>query len=134
MVLEVSDTTFKRLQRHAVPLVDSVEDVLVRLLDHFENSYQQKEVIMNNSTSRAVLSDQFEPLRGLQRELWELVIMKMPNQRFSLRDVYDRMAPLVKLRPQVQEIEASIRAALEKLRDKGFIEFIDNRGQYRRLR
>lgn len=72
-------------------------------------------------------------LKGFQKEVWHHVIDKMPFDRFTLRDVYERMTPLAELRPHVKELKASIRAALEKLRDRGLIEFVDNRGTYRRL-
>ena len=73
-------------------------------------------------------------LRGLQKEVWELVIEPTPMKTFTLRDVYARETPLAKLRPHVKELRASIRGTLEKLRDKGFIEFVDNQGTYRKLR
>ena len=34
----LSESLFGRLQKHAVPLVDSIEDVVARILDAFENS------------------------------------------------------------------------------------------------
>jgi hypothetical protein len=36
--VELSATTFTRLQAHAVPLVDSIESVINRLIDFFESS------------------------------------------------------------------------------------------------
>jgi hypothetical protein len=33
---EISTATFSRLQSHAIPLRDSVEDVIIRLIDNFE--------------------------------------------------------------------------------------------------
>ena len=35
--VELSPATFKRLQHHAVPLVDTIETVVARILDAFEN-------------------------------------------------------------------------------------------------
>src|SRR5438552_1897994 len=37
-VVRLSDEVFERLQRHAVPLVDSTSDVMARILDHYESS------------------------------------------------------------------------------------------------
>src|SRR4051812_31117346 len=36
-VVRISDELFRRLQRHATPLVDGVSDVLERILDQYEN-------------------------------------------------------------------------------------------------
>ena len=35
-VVRISDELFKRLQAHAAPLVDSVSDVLARMVDAYE--------------------------------------------------------------------------------------------------
>ena len=135
MKIELSDETFRRLQGLAEPLVDSVEDVIVRLIKGYEGSGGVKLAAQPPPTPPRTQNVQsLSELRGFQKELWELVILKMPTERFSLRDVYARMQPLVDRRPHVKEIEASMRAGLEKLRDKGYVEFIDNRGQYRRRR
>lgn len=135
MDIELSDGTFQRLQELAEPLVDTVEDVILRLLDSYGGNGEMKS---RSSTPpirpRLLTTPARSELRGFQRELWELVILKMPTEGFSLRDVYARQEPLVELRPHVKEMEASIRGTLEKLRDKGYIEFIDNRGRYRRRR
>jgi hypothetical protein len=58
--------------------------------------------------------------RGLPRE-------------FSLQDVYRHRPMLERLYPGNTEIEASIRAGLQTLRDAQLIAFTDNRGHYRRL-
>lgn len=132
MRIEISDSTFLRLQAMARPLIDSVDDVINRLADQYERKGATK-------TMNAILPTQvhaataIQDLRGFQRELWELVIGPMPTNPFRLRDVYDRQEHLRKLRPNVKELEAAIRNALEKLRDKGLLEFIDNRGTYRRM-
>jgi hypothetical protein len=133
MRIELSDETFQRLQRLAEPLIDSVEDVIIKAIEVYEQRGDAKMKPLSPATPRQIQSIQTPlELRGFQRELWEMIISKMPTQRLSLRDVYARKQPLVERRPHVKEIEASIRAGLEKLRDKGYIEFIDNRGQYRR--
>lgn len=137
MELNLSETTFRRLQGLAEPFVDSPEDVILRLIDAYEGNKGGRKLAsatLNQKNTRLDKAPASYELRGFQNELWKLVIGPMPTTRFSLQDVYARKEPLVALRPHVKEIEASIRAGLEKLRDKGFIEFIDNRGQYRRLR
>ena len=86
------------------------------------------------------LSDLLDPdlrrtpkrIGGFTSELWELVIDKLPPE-FSLNDVYKHLAPLRKKRPHVKELEASTRAGLQKLRDAGYIEFLNNQGQYRKI-
>jgi hypothetical protein len=136
MRIDISDRTFARLQARAAPLVDSVDDVIVKLLDATEGSKAASRVTQTSpSGSVKPAANRADPtsLRGFQKELWDLVISKMPFETFTLRDVYDRKAPLVTLRPNVQEIEASIRGTLERLRDRNFIEFVDNRGNYRKL-
>jgi hypothetical protein len=94
---------------------------------HQQNGIRQ--IKTSSNSGRYDISE----LRGFQKELWELVISKMPTTRFTLRDVYARKQPLVALRPHVKEIDATIRAGLEKLRDRGLIEFVDNQGTYLRL-
>lgn len=134
MKIELSNRTFKRLQRHAVPLKDSPEDVIVRLLDAFETTRRVKD-------DKPVPLDEYLPARmrsmprrvsGFAGELWELVIQPLPEE-FSLADVYRHLDPIRERRPHVKELEASARAALQTLRDAGYIEFLDNRGRYRRL-
>ena len=135
MDIQLSERTFQRLQGLAEPLVDTVEDVILRLLGNPGGNGGVKSPSTRPPTRPlAHNTPALSALRGFQRELWELVILKMPTERFSLRDVYERKQPLVELRPHVKEMEAVIRGTLEKLRDKGYIEFIDNRGHYRRLR
>jgi hypothetical protein len=135
MRIEVSDNTFARLQTRATPLVDTVDDVITRLLDADERKGSTMANPVPSTPDVMMLQARVNThdLRGFLRELWELVISRMPFDRFTLRDVYERKEPLVALRPHVKEIEASIRAGLEKLRDRSMIEFVDNRGTYRRL-
>ncbi|MCH9695193.1 MAG: hypothetical protein K0U72_11855 [Gammaproteobacteria bacterium] len=134
MKIEISNQTFKRLQQHAVPLKDSPEDVIVKLLSSFETSGRAKQ-------EKPILLDEYRPesmrsiprrVSGFAGELWELVIKPLPEE-FSLPDVYRHLDPVRERRPHVKELEASARAALQTLRDAGYIEFMDNRGQYRRL-
>ena len=37
--VEISDATFRRLQAHAKPLVDTTDSVIDRLLDYFEDAH-----------------------------------------------------------------------------------------------
>jgi len=131
MRVEISDATFSRLQSIAKPLVETVDDVINKLIDFYDQKGRTKSDTSNPRTT--AIRQTREHLMGFQRELWELLIQPMPTTRFTLRDVYARKEVLAKLRPHVQELEASIRNALEKLRDKGYIQFVDNQGTYLRL-
>ena len=62
-----------------------------------------------------------------------LAIIRTLPRDFSLRDVYRHARELQRRFPDNTEIEAAIRAALQTLRDAGLVEFLDNRGHYRRL-
>jgi hypothetical protein len=126
MHIEISERTFKRLQERSEPLVDTPESVIIRLLDNYETK-------TTHSSEYISSRKQEYDLRGLQRELWDLVISQMPLESFTLQDIYAREEPLVKRRPNVKDLRASIREALQKLRNKGYIEFVNNNGKYRRL-
>jgi hypothetical protein len=131
--VDLSDGTFGRLQALAVPLIDSVEDVIVRLLDQSDSKTLSGvsratpvAAEVTSSTARASGS-----LDGFRRELWEEVIMKLPKQ-FLLSEVYRHQEPLLRLHPENKAMDATIRAGLQRLRDAGYLEFV-SRGNYRRL-
>jgi hypothetical protein len=130
MKIEVSQHNYTRLQRHGRTFEDSPDSVVGRLLDYYEERNGPRLEASQVPISPHGVTD----LRGFQKELWELVIMPMPNPTFSLTDVYAREKVLEEKRPHVKELRASIRAGLENLRDKGYLQFVDNRGRYRRLR
>ena len=54
------------------------------------------------------------------------------GHEFRLRQVYAMESELAKAYPNNKEMQATIRALLQQLRDEGTIEFVD-RGLYRRL-
>jgi len=85
--VELSDGTFKRLQALAVPLVDSVEDVIVKLLDQSGSTALTVSVVQAarviSETAKLPLeprlyapSAQRSAIDGFQRELWDEVIVK----------------------------------------------------------
>ena len=59
-------------------------------------------------------------------------INKFPDDRFSLSEMYAFEKDLQFRHPENNNIQAKIRQQLQKLRDKGFIQFL-GRGQYRKL-
>lgn len=56
------------------------------------------------------------------------------DDAFSLDDIYKYENLLKNIHPQNNNIRDKIRQQLQLLRDRGIIEFIDNRGHYRRLK
>lgn len=132
MKIKVSESTFKRLQKHATPLIDNVEDVILKMLDAYEGKKARKQQTTGPGGPSPAATQPPPRLKGFAKELWDLVICEIPAQTFSIQDVYDKQGPLKERRAHIQELEASIRTALQKLRDAGYIEFLDNRGQYRK--
>ncbi len=53
---------------------------------------------------------------------------------FSLNDIYRFCNHFKELYPNNNYIEDKIRQTLQYLRDDGFIDFIENNGQYKRLK
>ena len=124
MQIEISDRTFKRLQKHAQPLVHRTEDIITKALDALEGKSNDHINLIEFMTSRP-------RLKGYLKELKEEVVDQIPGEYFSLGHVYDRLDSLVN-RKHVREPEASARAGLQKLRDYGYIDFCA-RGHYRKL-
>lgn len=58
----------------------------------------------------------------------------IPNDEFSSADIYFFEGLLKNIHPQNKNIKDKIRQQLQLLRDKGIIEFVDNRGHYRKLK
>ena len=133
MRIEISYSTFRRLQKHAEARVDTLDTVITKLLDHYEKGPGAKWA-SRAGAGRSEASYPAHDLRGLQKELWELIILQIPTRDFSLGDVKAREVLLKPLRPNVNDLGASIRGTLQKLREKGYIEFVNNRGSYRRLK
>jgi hypothetical protein len=53
---------------------------------------------------------------------------------FSLSDIYDYNDYFRKLYPNNSHIEDKIRQTLQYLRDDGILDFIENHGEYKRLK
>jgi len=55
------------------------------------------------------------------------------SDAFTLKEIYNYSDILKKKYPNNNNIEAKIRQQLQFLRDRGFVEFIDNQGLYKKL-
>lgn len=68
---------------------------------------------------------------------WLLDILNCINAidacQFSLEELYLFEEDLRKIHPENHNIQAKIRQQLQYLRDKGFIDFVDNKGHYKKL-
>ena len=73
-------------------------------------------------------------LQGFEKALYEKLIVRLIKIDFSLNDVKLHQDWIRSELAGNIEPEAHIRGSLQKLRDKGYIEFLDNHGHYRRRR
>lgn len=58
----------------------------------------------------------------------------IPDDIFSLKDIYVFEDALKNIHPQNNNVKEKIRQQLQLLRDREIIEFIDNRGHYRKIK
>ncbi|MGD0950468.1 MAG: hypothetical protein ABSA52_24005 [Candidatus Binatia bacterium] len=56
------------------------------------------------------------------------------GQRFTLNDIYELETYFVGLYPNNAHVRDKLRQILQHLRDEGVVEFIDDQGNYRRLK
>ena len=72
------------------------------------------------------------------RHVWKTEVRRCVDRigrpEFSLADVYRYKDELQVIFPLSKNIESRIRENLQLLRDDGYLEFVDNQGNYRRLR
>jgi len=61
-------------------------------------------------------------------------IQSIESDVFTLEDVYKFDVELSDLHPDNKNIKAKIRQILQVLRDNGALEFIDNNGNYKKLK
>ena len=53
------------------------------------------------------------------------------GDRFSIKDIYDKFENILQKKyPNSNTVKNSIQLNLQKLRDKGIIKYIDNKGNY----
>jgi len=83
---------------------------------------------------------QFDTLRPISRlnaaqRGWTLDVLRavrsLNKQSFTLGDVLSHASELTKLHPENRHVEAKIRQQLQRLRNLGILEFLDNRGTYK---
>jgi len=91
------------------------------------------------ATAQRALIWKTEKIRSLLRyslfmtwrqEILEIV-RKLP-EKFTLQDMYAYNPQLKRKFPKNNNIEAKIRQQLQYLRDDGLIQFVDDRGTYRK--
>lgn len=68
--------------------------------------------------------------RGWTLDVWN-AIQKIGKKEFLLAEAYALAGDLEKLHPKNRNVEPKIRQQLQRLRDMGFVEFLE-RGRYRR--
>ncbi len=68
---------------------------------------------------------------------WILDIMNcvesLNKKKFNLKDIYNFEEDLKIIHPENKNIKPKIRQQLQFLRDKGYLEFLEKRGNYRLL-
>jgi type II restriction enzyme len=80
--------------------------------------------------------ERLRPLQGIRLEArgWTLdvlnVVRSLGTQEFSLAEAYGFADQLAQLHPRNRHVEDKIRQQLQRLRDLGFLEFVE-RGRYR---
>ncbi len=95
--IEISDDNFQRLQKVAIPLVDTLNSVITKLLD----SYDIKNIINNNDIIKPVDYEKFEP-----DQIPSLLHAKLMSARFN------------DLVPEKTNWDSLVRLALKQVIDK----------------
>lgn len=97
---------------------------------------QDKKIMPKNGVCRQYQQTDFIRNLKMQRRGWVLDILqcleRIPQDTFSLDDMYHFSHNLQQLHPENHHIEAKIRQQLQVLRDHKIIEFL-GQGQYRKV-
>jgi hypothetical protein len=80
--IEIADSTFKRLQALAKPLIDTPDSVIDRLLDHYEDAREGRSARSANGTQDAAAMLRFDP-----GQLPSLTHAKLRKASFAGRDL-----------------------------------------------
>lgn len=100
-------------------------------------------VTNGNIVSSEIVFDEYQKasrlnVDNIEKRGWLFDVLNCVNMilddTFSLEDVYKFERLLKNIHPNNNNIKDKIRQQLQFLRDRGIIEFIDNRGHYRKLK
>jgi len=61
------------------------------------------------------------------------IVKEIPGNEFTLSDVYHHISEIDRFFPKNRNIKAKIRQQLQFLRADGYIEFLNNKGDYRKI-
>lgn len=90
------------------------------------------EIVLNEYQKASYLN-----VDNIEKRGWLFDVLNCVNliseDVFSLKDIYRFERLLKDIHPENNNIKDKIRQQLQFLRDRGIIEFIDNRGHYRKL-
>ncbi len=78
------------------------------------------------------MKNQSLSFRGWTSDVWKCV-GNLGKKEFTLQEMYEFEKHLQELHPENDHVKDKIRQQLQKLRDEGVIEFVDNNGKYRIL-
>ncbi|MBD3407880.1 MAG: hypothetical protein GF411_17300 [Candidatus Lokiarchaeota archaeon] len=109
---------------------DTVESIR-RLLERIppDLRFQLEQMDSEQFIERSMI---IESLVGWNKEVYK-IISQFTSEVFTLQDLYDYVEHFSRLYPDNRNIKGKIRQILQQLRDFGLLEFVDNRGTYRRL-
>lgn len=103
----------------------------IKIIDNGE--IVSSELVLNEYQKASRLN-----IDNIERRGWLFDVLNCVNtiskDEFSLADIYCFEGLLKNIYPQNNNIKDKIRQQLQLLRDRGVIEFIDNRGHYRKLK
>lgn len=112
--------------RFSLPLIQEYKDIIRQL--------QHKEQVQGKKSSAQ--SSPSELLDALALKGWTLdvldLVLKLPKPTFRLDDLYASIPHLQQIHPMNNNIDAKIRQQLQVLRDLNLVEFLDQRGTYRK--
>lgn len=107
-----------------------------KIADEMRPLMRFEKVRNRNNTYYLTFINPDEPFEERKYSWKEAVLMyvrELPGVEFKLKDIYSYEKELSNLFPKNTRIRPKIRQQLQYLRDEGYIEFLTNRGQYRKL-
>jgi type II restriction enzyme len=110
----------------SIPLIQSYREIIRQLQDKEQGAGKQHTA----PPSKTELLDSLA-LKGWTMDVLD-VVMKLRQTTFRLDDVYAYIPHLQQNYPLNNNVDAKIRQQLQVLRDLGLIDFLDQRGTYRK--